>query len=257
MRGRSSAALSGKPLAAVFGTGTPAFQRAMNGAPYDSPLKATREYVTTVSRLLKGTSGEARRADATATTRLDPTLTDFPEVETGLGVLQGKMARPAVEQADVALTWMTPLSYVRDTLLLGARCSVLGGGEPGPRVVSVVHVVVRRSGRDVPGAVRPATRNHLSSPHYQRALAAAGVSLTGSDQDIARNLVDHGVVLVGIGTADEIASNVSNYWAVGIDEVALNPCVLVTEGPAEALRDLLEITAACRAAAEPRMEETP
>jgi len=126
MRGRSSAALSGKPLAAVFGTGTPAFQRAMNGAPYDSPLKATREYVTTVSRLLKGTSGEARRADATATTRLDPTLTDFPEVETGLGVLQGKMARPAVEQADVALTWMTPLSYVRDTLLLGARCSVLG-----------------------------------------------------------------------------------------------------------------------------------
>jgi len=83
------------------------------------------------------------------------------------------------------------------------------------------------------------------------------VSLTGSDQDIARNLVDHGVVLVGIGTADEIASNVSNYWAVGIDEVALNPCVLVTEGPAEAPRDLLEITAACRAAAEPRMEETP
>lgn len=90
---------------------------------------------------------------------------------------------------------------------------------------------------------------------YQRALAAAGVSLTGSDQDIARKLVDHGVVLVG--TADEIASNVSKYWAVGIDEVVLNPCVLVAEGPAEALRDLLEITAACRAATEPQTEGTP
>lgn len=50
----------------------------MNGTPYDSPLKATREYITTVSRLLKGTPGEARQADATATTRLDPTLGDFP-----------------------------------------------------------------------------------------------------------------------------------------------------------------------------------
>lgn len=60
-----------------------------------------------------------------------------------------------------------------------------------------------------------------------------------------------------MGTADEIASNVSRYWAVGIDEVVLNPGVLVAEGPVEALRDLLEVTAACRAAAEPQMEETP
>lgn len=160
------------------------------------------------------------------------------------------MAQLAAEHADVALTWMTPLSYVRDTLL-----PVLGGGGPGPRVVSVVHVVVRRPGRDLARAVRLATGNHLSSPHYQRALAAAGLSLTGNDQDIARKLVDHGVVLVG--AADEIASNVGKYWAVGIDEVLLNPCVLVAEGPAEALRDLLEITAACRVAAEPQMEETP
>ncbi|MEU1464988.1 LLM class flavin-dependent oxidoreductase [Streptomyces sp. NPDC005727] len=247
---RSLAALSGKPLTAVFGTGTPAFQRAMNGVPYDSPLKAAREYLTTVSRLLKGAPGEEREADATVATRLDPSLADVPAVETGLGVLRSGMARLAAEHADVALTWMTPLSHVRDTLL-----PVLGGGGPGPRVVSVVHVVVRRPGRDLARAVRLATGNHLSSPHYQRALAAAGLSLTGNDQDNARKLVDHGVVLVG--TADEIASNVGKYWAVGIDEVVLNPCVLVAEGPAEALRDLLEITAACRGAAEPQMEETP
>ncbi|MYW47962.1 LLM class flavin-dependent oxidoreductase [Streptomyces sp. SID161] len=246
---RSLAALSGRPLTAVFGTGTPAFQRAMNGVPYDSPLKAAREYLTTVSRLLKGVPGEEREAGAVAT-RLDPSLASVPAVETGLGVLRPGMARLAAEHADVALTWMTPLSYVRDTLL-----QVLDGGEPGPRVVSVVHVVLRRPGRDVARAVRLATGNHLSSPHYQRALAAAGLSLTGNDQDIAQKLVDHGVVLVG--TADEIASNVGRYWAVGIDEVVLNPCVLVAEGPAEALRDLLEITAACRVAAEPRMEESP
>lgn len=249
MAARSLAALSGKPLTAVFGTGTPAFQWAMNDAPYDSPLKAARDYITTVSRLLKGTPGGAQDADATATLRLDPTLGECPEVEAGLGVLQRGMARLAAEHADVALTWMTPLSYVRDTLL-----PLLDGAEgAGPRVVSVAHVVVRRPGRDVTRVVRQATGNHLSSPHYQRALAAAGVSLTGSDQDIARKLIDHDVVMVG--TADEIASNISSYWAVGIDEVVLNPCVLVTEGPAEALRDLLEITVACREAAEPRTEE--
>ncbi|MGV2920136.1 LLM class flavin-dependent oxidoreductase [Streptomyces alfalfae] len=247
---RSLAALSGKPLTAVFGAGSPAFQRALNGAPYDSPLAASREYITTVSRLLKGARGEVRDGDATAGARLDPTLRDAPPVETGLGVLRERMARLAADHADVALTWLAPPAYLRERLL-----PVLGGGERRPRVVSVVHVVVRRPGRDVLGAVRLAVGNHLSGPHYRRALTAAGVSLSGSDQDIARNLVDHGVVLVG--TADEIASNVSRYWAVGIDEVVLNPGVLVAEGPVEALRDLLEVTAACRAAAEPQMEETP
>ncbi|MEV0120420.1 LLM class flavin-dependent oxidoreductase [Streptomyces sp. NPDC050703] len=247
---RSLAALSGKPLTAVFGTGSPEFQRALNGAPYDSPLGAAREYVTEVSRLLRGAPGETREGDATAGTRLDPTLGDFPPVETGLGVLRERMARLAADHADVALTWLTPRDHLRDRLL-----PVLTGGLRRPRVVSVVHVVVRRPGRDIPRAVHLAVRNHLSGPHYRRALTAAGVSLTGSDQDIARNLVDHVVVLVG--TADEIASNVSTYWAVGIDEVVLNPGVLMAAGPVEALRDLLEVTAACRAAAEPQMEETP
>ncbi|MFJ9008634.1 LLM class flavin-dependent oxidoreductase [Streptomyces canus] len=249
MAARSLAALSGRPLTAVFGTGTPAFQRAMNGTSYDNPLQAVRDYIIEVSRLLKDASGAPSDADAVSTPRLDPTLGEFPEVEAGLGVLQSGMARVAAEHADVALTWMTPLSYLRETLL-----PLLGGArETALRVVSVAHVVVRRPGRDVERAARQATENHLSSPHYRRVLAAAGVAPAGGDPDIARTLVDHGVVLVG--TADEIASNVSSYWSIGIDEVVLNPCVLVTEGPTEALRDLLEVLAACREAAGPRTEE--
>ncbi|MFJ2263959.1 hypothetical protein ACIOKD_37680 [Streptomyces sp. NPDC087844] len=79
----------------------------------------------------------------------------------------------------------------------------------GSRVVGVVHVLVRRPGRDVGDAVLRATRNHLSGPHYRRTLSKAGVRLDGNDTDIAEELVDHGVVLVG--TCSDIAAAVSEY----------------------------------------------
>lgn len=123
----------------------------------------------------------------------------------------------------------------------------------GPRVVSVVHVLVRRPGRDVGGAVLRATRNHLSGSHYRRTLSTAGVRLDGNDTDIVGELVDHGVVLVG--TCSDIAAAVSEYWAAG-DEVVLNPCAFLSEGPEEALRDLVEISTACRTVTRPRGKET-
>jgi alkanesulfonate monooxygenase SsuD/methylene tetrahydromethanopterin reductase-like flavin-dependent oxidoreductase (luciferase family) len=260
---RSLAALSGKPLSAVFGTGTPVFQEALLGAPYRSPLKAAEGYLTAVARLLDGRSsdggkydgreggyGRSRGTHGSAAARLDPALAGAPRVELGLGVLQKGMAKLAVRTTDAALTWMTPLPYLRGTLLpaLGARAA------GGPRVVSVVHVLVYRPGRDVPEMALRATRSHLSGPHYRRALATAGLNLSESGTHTGKEIVDHGVVLAG--TAREIAARISAYWAVGIDEVVLNPCALVGEGTEEALRDLLEITAACRAEAQSHSEES-
>ncbi|MFD5751088.1 LLM class flavin-dependent oxidoreductase [Streptomyces sp. NPDC127033] len=237
---RSLARLSGKPLTAVFGLTTPSFQAALRGAPYRSPLTAAREYITSLTELLRGRPLDVRGDYVTAAVRLDPALEDSPRVEVGLGVLQEKMARVAADTADAALTWMTPLTYVRDTLL-----PALGGAEHGPtRLVSVVHIIVRRPGRDLPRAVWHATRNHLNGPHYRQALAAAGVDLSGGDIATARELVDRGVVIAG--TAEEIATAVRAYWAAGVDEVVLNPCALVGEGPEGALRDVLEVVATCR-----------
>ncbi|MFI1286590.1 LLM class flavin-dependent oxidoreductase [Streptomyces sp. NPDC020858] len=245
---RSLAALSGKPLTAVFGTGSSAFRKALNQASHDSPLKVAEEYITEVTRLLRSPSDGARGADVDPGLRLDPARTG-PPVETGLGVLQARMARLAARSADVALTWMTPLPYMEKVLL-----PVFDTAD-GPRVVSVVHVLVRRPGRDVGDAVLRATRNHLSGSHYRRTLSTAGVRLDGNDTDIARELVDHGVVL--LGTCSDIAAAVSEYWAAGIDEVVLNPCAFLSEGPEEALRDLVEISTACRTVTRPRGKETP
>lgn len=244
---RSLAALSGKPLTAVFGTGTPAFRNALNPTANDSPLRAAEEYITEVTRLLRAPSDDPLGSDAAPGLRLDPAQAG-PPVESGLGVLQERMARLAARSADVALTWMTPLPYLNQVLLPALNAA------DGPRVVSVVHVLVRRPGRDVGNAVLRATHNHLSGPHYRRALSTAGVRLDGKDTDIAGELVDHGVVLVG--TCSEIAAAVSDYWAAGVDEVVLNPCAFLSEGPEEALRDLVEISTACRAVTGLRGKET-
>lgn len=246
---RSLAALSGKPLVTVFGTSKPSYVAALRGAPYASPLTAAREYVSTVRRLLDGRSAdepsEPGDGDYVRTRAQLPPWPTAPRVDVGLGVLRPRMARVAADAADVALTWMTPLPYLRRTLM-----PVL----TGLRVVSVVHVLVVRPGRDVDEAVWRATRGHTGEGHYRAMLSAAGLGPVADEPGSARALVEHGVVLAG--SPQTVTEEIERYWAAGVDEVVLNPTVLETEGPEAALRDLLEITEVCRGRDGVREEDT-
>ncbi|MBM7167518.1 LLM class flavin-dependent oxidoreductase [Streptomyces sp. G44] len=241
---RSLAALSGKRLISVFGTSKPSFVAALRGAPYASPLGAAREYVSAVRRLLDGQLTDTRGKYVHTRAQLPPGPVT-PHVDVGLGVLRSGMARVAAETADVALTWMAPLPYLRRELL-----PVL----TGVRVVSVVHVLVVRPGLDVDEVVGRATHGHTREGHYKAMLTAAGLGPIADGPSSARALVEHGVVLAG--SPQTVADEIEHYWTAGIDEVVLNPTVLEVEGPEAALRDLLEITEVCRSRGRARESDT-
>lgn len=240
IQARSVAATTGHPFVGGFGPGSPRFVSALRGARFESPLTAMREYLDIVGRLLRGEQVRTEGRYYALSAGLLPMET--PGIEVGAGVLREGMARVAGETADVAITWMTPRSYVAERLVPALEEGrERAGRENGPRVATVVHVAVDRPHRDPYQLAQAGAGAHLSMGHYTDMLARAGVPADPTDPVAgARALVDHGVFVTG--SPAEIAVELQRYRESGVDEVVLNcASVAFTEGEEAALTDLREI----------------
>ncbi|MFJ2847632.1 LLM class flavin-dependent oxidoreductase [Streptomyces griseofuscus] len=245
---RSVAALSGHPYVAGFGPGSSEFQNSVSPATSTSPVSTVRKYVSTVRALL---DGEHPHSTAGTFTNDGAGLTEFshPRVEVGLGVLRPAMARAAGRAADVAITWLAPPAYLRDTLIAEMSASAQAAGRTPPRVASVIHVAVARPGRDLVQAAYTAVGPHLASQHYTDMLRQGGIPADPAEPlQGAEQLVKAGVFISG--SPQEIAAQLADLHRHGVHEVILNVCgVCLTEGPGAALRDLTAILAAVDEAA--------
>ncbi|MEU6176558.1 LLM class flavin-dependent oxidoreductase [Streptomyces coeruleorubidus] len=237
LQARSLAAVTGHPLVAGFGPGAAGLQRSMLGSAYASPLTAAREYLSVMRALLQG---EPIRQDGTYHTLHAVNLAPVhaPAVELGLGVLRPGMARLAGEVADVAITWLTPPSYLREQLLPALREGAEKAGRPTPRVVTLVPVALKRADRDPVEMVLHGNSAHLQLPHYVDTLRRAGVEVDATDTAAgARTLVDSGVF--AYGTPSSIADVLREYEDVGVDELVVNMTGACKRyGPRVALEDL-------------------
>ncbi|MET9342308.1 LLM class flavin-dependent oxidoreductase [Nonomuraea sp. NPDC003804] len=231
---RSLAVLTGRPVVAGYGAATPELVRALRGAPYERPATAAAGYAEAMRGVLDG--GVSRHAcEACVAGGALPPMKHAP-VEVGLGVLRPGMARKAGAVADVAITWMTPPSYVRDTLIPALSEGAAGRG-PVPRVAAVVHVALADAGRDPRRLALAGAGPHLRAPHYTDMLRRAGVPADPDDPDAgAAALVESGVYVYG--TPEEVAERLRDYHEAGVDEIVLNPAgVMRTEGYQAALAD--------------------
>lgn len=239
LEARSLAMATGQSVVAGFGPGAIDTQRRIMGKPYASQLGACREYVSIVrgllSRELVELSGDHYAVEAK--------LFDYhPQpVSVGLGVLREKMAALAGEIADVAITWMGSAAYVGDVLMPAMRGVENRRSDQPLKVTAMVPVALSGPGRNVADLAAASCGGHLQLPHYQAALRRAGIAVSGDGDpaDVTR-LVDGGVFLYG--TAQEIATRLAEYRAVGVDEVVLNATgVAGVLGPRAAAQDLLDI----------------
>ncbi|MER6784375.1 LLM class flavin-dependent oxidoreductase [Streptomyces sp. NPDC000658] len=247
LQARSLAALSGHPFIAGLGTGPQPFVQALRGSSYASPLGAVREYTTIVRRLLAGETVDLA-GDYYGMHGALPPL-DTPPVQLGLGVLRPRMAELAGEISDVAITWMTPPSYLAQVLLPALARGADRAQRPRPRVTAVVHVSLDAPRRDHTRVILAATHAHLRAPHYQAMLNLAGIDVDPHDLlATATRLIDSGTVAVG--SIDDILRTVRAYYAAGADEVVLNTIGLQTvNGSAASLTALDAVTQAVRAEA--------
>ncbi|MFI5981380.1 LLM class flavin-dependent oxidoreductase [Streptomyces sp. NPDC051555] len=242
LQARSLALATGQPVIAGFGPGAPSLQQALRGAPYRKPLTAAREYLTAVRGLLAGEVVRMAGEYVTCEAQLAP----FPSapVELGLGVLRPAMARLAGEVADVAITWLTPAAYLRDTVLPALREGAAKAGRPVPRLTAIVPLALARTDR-APGEIALASNAaHLGLPHYVDMLRKSGIGITGTDPALdARALVEGRGFLSG--DTGEILAQLKEYEDAGVDEVVLNVTgVANLYGPQAATEELKTLLAA-------------
>ncbi|MFI8203264.1 LLM class flavin-dependent oxidoreductase [Streptomyces sp. NPDC085937] len=243
---RSISALSGAPYVAGFGPGPVGFQQQLRGERYPKPLRAMKEYVSVVRRLLD--SEKVAHEGEYFTSGAPFMHVPAPAVEVGLGVLRAGMARTVGEVGDAAITWLTPHWYIGDTLVPAmTEGAEQAGRTRTPRVVSILHAAVDRPGRNMRRTVFTATGPHLASEHYTDMLRRAGVAVDAREPvKGAEALIEQQVFATG--TAQDVAKVVRAHRDAGVDEIVLNVCgVYLTEGSRAALEDLGEILEAVAA----------
>ncbi|WP_432536643.1 LLM class flavin-dependent oxidoreductase [Kineococcus arenarius] len=235
-RARTLASVTRSPLVAGYGPGSLSIQRAVRGAPYRSQLGAVREYVHVLRALLD--DQHVDHEGETLTCRAQVAHLPSPPIEIGLGVLRPKMARLAGEIADVAITWLTPATYVRDVLAPALREGAAAAGRPVPRLVVMAPTVLAGPGRNPVHLALAGNGGHLRLPHYVDMLARAGIHTDPADPvHGAASLVAGSAVLHGNG--EDIHKQLREYEDAGVDEVVLNLSgVATTLGPQAALADL-------------------
>ncbi|MFQ6397846.1 LLM class flavin-dependent oxidoreductase [Nocardia sp. KC 131] len=236
LQAQSAAATMGHPLIAGFGPGAIPLQKSLLAKPYASQLGAVREYLTIVRALL---NGEEVRTSGEYFTCFN-TLPSFPgpPVEVGAGVLRPAMAQLVGEVADVAITWLTPASYIRDVIVPELRTGARVAGRPAPKVVAVVPLGLAGPDRDGVDLALTSNSGHLRLKHYTDMLAGAGIAIDMADERASgRAIIDGGAYL--FGTVQEIAVRLAEYAAAGVDEIVLNVTgVAFTYGTQAALQEI-------------------
>ncbi|MEI3867516.1 LLM class flavin-dependent oxidoreductase [Microbacterium sp. CCNWLW134] len=230
----SIARLSGHSYVAGIGPGGTEFQQKALGAPLPRPAAATEEF----ARRLLSVVPVPLRTHPHSGQPIDP---HFGAVEVGFGVLRPGMARASGRSAQWAITWLTPEAYLRDTLIPAAERGADEAGERMPRVAAIVHVGIRRLGRDPDRMAFRAVGAHLTAPHYVDMLKRAGIEVDAADPVAgARRIVRDEVYLYG--SATEIVDAAERLGDAGVDEVVFNVFGVSQEhGTGAALHDLSEV----------------
>ncbi|WP_203580518.1 LLM class flavin-dependent oxidoreductase [Microbacterium hibisci] len=243
VRAVTTALATGHPLTIGVGPAARVAQAAF-GAPYGSVLTAADEYLTILTALLE--KGTVEFAGDYWTAHAALPQTPRPRVDAGLGVLRPGMARVAGLHGARPITWLTPASYLRDTIIPRVRGGAAEADRPCPPIVAIVPAARRSGERDVRELVARGNANHISRPHYRDMLRQAGIDLEGgiAVEEQAQRIADGGAFL--FGDDDELRAGVRAYAEAGVDELVVNTAgVLYTEGPhaalaeAEALLELL------------------
>lgn len=230
----SIARLSGHTYVVGIGPGGSEFQQKALGRVLERPAGDTARFA---EELLSVVPPPLRSHPHSG----QPTDPRLGSVEVGFGVLREGMARASGRSAQWAITWLTPADYLRGVLVPQAAGAAARAGRPAPRFASVVHVAVRRPGRDADRMAYRAVGAHLTAPHYVDMLRRAGIEVDPADPvDGARRIVRSGVYLYG--SPAEIVDELERLGDAGADEAVINVFGVSQEhGIGAALEDLDEI----------------
>lgn len=240
---RSAAVLTGNPFVLGLGIGSEPFARAITGRPV-RPSSDTIRQIREVRTLLDGgIVGDGPDGQPVGLLPLDS-----PPVEVGAGVLRPRHAEAVGGVADAAITFLAPRSYLSGILLPALRRGAGTAGRPVPRLISLVHVVLDRTGRDIAEVLIAGVAGHLALQHYRAMLDRAGAVPADADPvDAVRTLRQAGEFATG--HLADVVEHLRVLSGIGVDEVVLHAGgVGAVEGLHAMVGDLREIATAWRTA---------
>ncbi len=204
------------------------------GIPMGKPLDHLREYMTILRSLL--TTGRCEFSGTYYSVRTD--LNSTANLPIYISALRRNAFRLAGECADGAISWVTPLDYLRQIAGPAMRDAANIAERPAPRLIAHVPVVMTADRETMLAAARPRLENYGRLPFYAGMFSDAGFPV-GENGAISDDLLDH---LVVWGEDSQVRERLTAAFDGGIDEV------LVTLFPAGQLA--IEEARLCRILAD-------
>ena len=207
----------------------------MFGIPFERPLRHLRAYLDVVKRALHEGAVDRETEPYRVHARLAATV----DVPVFASALQERSFELCGEIADGAMTWMCPLSYVRDVALPAMRRGAEKAGRPLPKLVVHVPTSVSEDAAAVREAARQGLGFYMRVPSYARMSAAAGFP-QAAESGLSDKHVDE---LVAHGDEAAVATRLREWLSIGADEIIVAP-VLTGEDRRAALDRTVELVAA-------------
>ncbi len=180
------------------------------GIPFVRPQEHLREYVTVLREALTGGGTNFMGTRITAKGRLaGPT-----GVVVMASALRPNAYRLCGEVADGAISWLSPVAYLRDTARPALEAGAAAAGRPVPPLIAHVPIAVSEDAEAVRAAVRAAFGFFPRLPQYQAMFVDAGFPET-RDGTWSDALIDAAVIHGSEATVVERLRTLSEF---GVDE---------------------------------------
>ena len=185
------------------------------GVNFRAPLGHLREYLRIVKALLHTGSVDLAGRYYRARTRIAAPV-DVPVMAAALGE---KAYELCGAEADGAISWVCPGSYLRDVALPALKRGADSAGRPVPPLVTHAPVCVHDDAEEVRAAVRQQFGGFARAPFYQNMFRAAGFPEVA--QETWSEAMTDAVALWG----DEarVAEGIAGLFALGATELLLSP----------------------------------
>ena len=202
------------------------------GLRRDAPFDHLREYLAVVRSLATGAAVDFEGEHYRVRTSLGRRL----EVPVMVGALQAKTFELAGNQADGAITWLCPASYLAAHGVPALERGAAEAGRQRPPLIAHLAACVHNDADEVRDAVRRGIPN-IGFPAYQRMLVKGGLDeAAGGVWTDA--LIDR---VIAWGSAESVAGRIREMFDIGADEVLIRPVPAGAKGGDVIERTVLSI----------------
>jgi alkanesulfonate monooxygenase SsuD/methylene tetrahydromethanopterin reductase-like flavin-dependent oxidoreductase (luciferase family) len=185
------------------------------GVNFRNPLGHLREYLRIVKSLLHQGSVDLAGRYYQAHTRIASPV-DVPVMAAALGE---KAYELCGAEADAAISWVCPGSYLRDVALPAMQRGAESAGRPVPPLIAHAPVCVHDRVEEVRAAVRQQFGGFARAPFYQKMFRAAGFEevMQGTWSDA---MID---AVALWGDESRVSDGIAALFALGTTEILVSP----------------------------------